>query len=551
LKTASNFFDVASLNVTVAGGTAVDQALLANTCNFSTLVTPFVCNATSGHTAALQRAYDKITVACMQAGISTSEAPPTPPQQVAEGKFTTQTEQHMNQKAADFKLKNRLILVSLDKDNQVVLPALNPALDACYKEKNAVAACQVMTDAYHDYNMSAIEPVLGMRQGSYDFTEHELYPVFVKAVLEGKYHSDNLRYHPEYIKKSLNIFNFLKPNKTSYEYTQIVQDGQKTMAMVAISPGRNDIAVNSTDLYCGGSHVHVEDVLTALANIEGFLAFLLDPDTLSNDVTPVVITFLRHCYERLAKLSHKRMVTSITSGPQPNLYFGVNHLLDIQQGLAQIFKFAHNPSVKILAGNGGDISAAFDKMQVELAAVVNNMDVTFSTGNFTNYLGAPPIIAYLAKVSGGKKHPNDNGKGGGGGAGGGGDSPNKQGKEKKIKPNSPNSVVGGGGNPNGNADQLAKFGMIKHVRDEKTPPVIPVHIQAVNTNKNNTLTKICRNFITVGLKCKHESCSFAHLTTRNFHKHIPDVQHQKDFCEFVNQSTDFTWSKNELKPKSQ
>jgi hypothetical protein len=76
LKTASNFFDVASLNVTVAGGTAVDQALLANTCNFSTLVTPFVCNATSGHTAALQRAYDKITVACMQAGISTSETPP-------------------------------------------------------------------------------------------------------------------------------------------------------------------------------------------------------------------------------------------------------------------------------------------------------------------------------------------------------------------------------------------------------------------------------------------------------------------------------------------
>jgi hypothetical protein len=69
--------------------------------------------------------------------------------------------------------------------------------------------------------------------------------------------------------------------------------------------------------------------------------------------------------------------------------------------------------------------------------------------------------------------------------------------------------------------------------------------------KGGQLTRLCRDHIQDGKTCPHRDCEYAHVGKANFHDRIPDVAHQKLFCDFVTNSDKFTWAMGELTPQTQ
>ena len=91
-------------------------------------------------------------------------------------------------------------------------------------------------------------------------------------------------------------------------------------------------------------------------------------------------------------------------------------------------------------------------------------------------------------------------------------------------------------------------GIIKNVDGSTKVPIIPTSILAMNKAKGNAMCKVCRQFATEGLTCNNVVCPYAHVMYRTFQSNITNVDHQKEFCDFVNNNPDITWAGEELKP---
>jgi len=545
LHDASQFFNHADLNLNVANGP--DATALSATCNFNELSTQLPSTATSGYTEVEARIHEAILMTCMKAGVTTSDPdPPTPPRTPTNG-FTTQTEQHQNQKNAEKIMKLRLSLVGLDDNGNVVIPELSDRVTGAYKERNMAAATELLRGQFRDWNLTAAPKLLKEYGTAYDFSHDEMYPFFVKAVLDGMFYTDNLRLRPKDVFEEITIFNFLKPKTSTVEYEEVVKEGQKALNMVAMTPDNKNVQITSKGLYAGGHCKTLQHALSAIAGMHGWFLFLLEDGT---TMVPRVCNLLRELHDKLSHMGHRRTVESLTEGPNGNPYFITNFLLDAQQALSQHFMFCHNPYVRSIMKSNGDMQPLFDEYTNNVDTVLQNMDVMFTTGKFDGYKECPVLYAILF----GKPDANKNVKGGTNGQSpgkgnrnNGEQSPAK--KQKKSKNNSsPAPGTGNRGSPNGAPTGPPAKGIIKNVDGSTKVPIIPTSILAMNKAQGNAMRKVCRQFATEGLTCRNVVCPYAHVTYRTFQSNITNVDHQKEFCDFVNNNPDITWAGEELKP---
>ena len=552
LHHGTDLFDITA--VTWVDANAPGTNNLSASCNFAPYMHQVPINVANVHETTVKRVQATIMMACMNGGLMESDRPPeTTPGTVI--KTTTMTESLATERNKGFQTIWSLMLARKDGDGNVVPAELSRTLLLAYKEKNAALSCQSMTSAFRDFIITNLQALLGHRASSFTMKHDELYPWLVKNVLEAKMYADNLRLNPDYVKKDITIFCFLKSILASTEYETIIKGGQTMVEAVSMAPGSTNIPTGSSTLYINGSCHKIEDALAGLTNLEAFFLLLVkDP---KNNV-PYIVELLRECYDIIGNMQARRSFESMTDGPNGNPFFVGNFLLDVHMTISQVMMFAYNPEVRELADANGDITPAFEKAMTNAQAVLESIRYGFTTGKLHEMNDRPRLFDYLDNApnrnpstpppkSGGNNGGNNNQSPGDGKHNN--SSPAK--KQKKDNNRSPTSVASpnSGGSPP-TAPGSTTRGLIKGVNGETKLPTLPTSILGMNPAKGNAMCKLCRLYITEGHSCGKTDCPYTHVNSSTFHKRITDAEHQKVFCDFVNASTNYDWVGREMKPRS-
>ena len=504
---------------------------LAATCDFTPFMVQHAVAPGTGSEVVQERIKQTIIAAIGLAGIEeVSNNGPAPIQQIVQ--TTTQTESQQNARNQKNQLQWRLALCGMNDHGTVVVPELSQAFQDAYAEKSPTHASTHLQRALQDYITSVCPSLLGQRGSTCSIDPDEIYPLFTRLVLGCDVATANFRTHPNHVTKEVSIFCFLKSIPKSVEYAEVVTGGQSAMHAVAMAPLNNTIPTSSNVLYIQGQCTKLDHALHAIANFEAFIKFVMaDPATHKSYLGE----YLAIVYDFLGSMVNRRKVEPITDGPDGNKYFITNFLLDVHVGIARIFEFAYNPDVRKTVSEGGNLVAEFDKMKSDVEIVISNMRYNIASGKFTEWESMPRVYGLLVPKSNGTKNPNNNNnnnntKGGGG--------VEKTPPTKKPKKDTTDN--GSGAKKTENAHTI--HGVIKRKAGVTSMPEIPLSILGMNIFKANALTRLCRANVLEGVVCKNEKCPYAHFSAKNFHARVADVQHQKEFCDWVNNSDKFEWT---------
>jgi len=542
LHHASGYFDPADINH-AAGVHAADN--LADTCDFAASMVQHPGVPVAACEQVEERIKNVIFSAINMAGVGTTTTAPGPalPQQVVQ--TTTQTESNQNSRNLKFQTSWRLALTGTDNNDSVVVPDLSQAFLDAYIEKSPTHASTHIQRALNDFMNSAAPALLRERGSSCSISTEEIYPYLTRQLLACEVYAGNVRTFPEKVLKEITTFCFLKSNPRCQAYEAVVKNGQTTMNAVAMSPLSTTIPATATNLYVEGKCTKLEHALNALANFEAILKFLMaNPDTHES----YLCSFLARAYDLIGNMTTRRTIEPITDGPQGNKYFVTNFLVDVNQAVSRIFEYAYDARVSKALANGEDLKPEYNKMVADVESIFNGMRYILTTGRFTEWEAFPRVYSYLKPEA----HKNDNGSGkkpnaNGGGADKEAGTPLTKKPKNQPKTGSPNSVADGNVGRQNNAN--TSHGVIKHKEGATGLPDIPTAIVGMNVSKGNALTKLCRANAVEGVVCKNKPCPYAHFTAKNFHARIPDVQHQKLFCDYVINSDKFDWTKSALAPR--
>jgi len=551
LHHGTDLFDIATVTWVDANVPGTNN--LSVTCNFAPFMHQVPIDVANVHETTVKRVQSTIMMACMNGGVMVSDTPPeTTPQTVI--KTTTMTESLASERNQGFQTIWSLMLARTDSNGKAIPAELSDTLLKAYKEKNAALSCQSMTSSFRDFIITNLQELLGHRGSSFTMKHDELYPWLVKSILEAKMYADNLRLNPEYVKKDITIFCFLKSILASTEYETIIKGGQTMVEAVSMAPGSNNIPTGSSTLYVNGSCTKIEDALAGLTNLEAFFLLLVkDP----KNKVPYIVELIRQCYDLIGNMQSRRSFESMTDGPNGNPFFVGNFLLDVHMTLSQIMMFAFNPEVRELASANGDITPPFEKAMKNAQAVLESVRYAFQTGKLHEMNERPRLFDFLADAptrhqstpppKGGDSNGGSNNQSPGSGKYNN-SSPAK--KQKKDNNRSPTSVAtnNNGGSPP-TAPGSTTRGLIKMVNGETKLPTLPTSILGMNPAKGNAMCKLCRLYITEGHSCGKTDCPYTHINSSTFHKRITDLEHQKAFCAFVKDAANYDWVGRELKPR--
>ena len=538
LHHSSNFFDHTTLQHAVAPA----AQNLADTCNFSTYLVQHPSVPGNGSEVVSERIKQTIATAINIAGIG--EQARTVATQPAQSviQTTTQTESQQNARNTKNMLQWQLTLVGKDNAGAVVLPTLSQPLKDAYMEKSPTHAATHFTRALGDYLQGTCADLLGTRGGTCSLNPEEIYPYMARVILEAETCTSNLRINPQHVTKELSLFCFSKSNPKNHEYTEVVTGGQKAMSAVAMAPHNNTIPLSASTLYVQGECTRLDHALHVLSNFEAFLKFLLEDPRTHNSY---VCEYLATVYDLIGSMTNRRNIEPITDGQHGNKFFVANFLLDVHMGIARICQFSCDATVRRLAIDNQDLGPEFDKMKKDVDSVLQNMKYNFTAGKFNEWEAYPRVLGFikpdLAKNpgnGGGGKHPIGNGNG---------QPETPTGKKPKGKKGDTPQSAGSKNSNSGNVNTI--HGVIKPKDGITKLPEIPLTIKGQNVSKGNALTTLCRVNVVEGKVCKNEKCPYAHFAAKNFHTRVPDLEHQKQFCDFVNNSAEFEWTGRALTPR--
>jgi len=523
---------------------------LADRCDFHHAAVQLPNDGTGGYDAVTTRVQDAIVLAAQKGGIQVSDRHPSTPDRVIN--TTTQTEQRTNDKNEQRMRKLRLLLVGKDDAGNAVIPELAPYVIEAYSETTPVKSAVVLRAAFRDYRLGHVKKILGSRGGNFTLTPEQWYPLFTKTVLDVSWFAENLAYAPDMILKEITIFAMLKANVNTSTFNEIIVYGQKLMNDVEMAPSSNNHVSGSANLYTRGQCTKVADGLSALANTEGLLSFLLAKP---HKHTPCLNNFLKGAYERLDNMETKATLEGMCDGPSPNKFFIPNYLKDVSAGVAHVANFAHSYDARMAMESNKPIDEFLAPTIRNINTCDANMNLMMATGKFGDMMAMPSIYTHISSVPAVHERTDNNSNNNGGRANGNNRTPGSPedlrtpNAKKQKKQNSPTSVAGGS-NPSTRPPNSTR-GIIKNVDGHSGLPRIPPGIKAKMPNRENALGNLCNKHIMDGVSCAQTNCRYAHVNNHNFHNRIPDVEHQKLFCDYVNNAAGFTWAHGVLEPKSQ
>ena len=535
LHHASAFFDVANLQL---NGAPFPQAGdLCNTCNFHAPINSLHNDGSNEYDSIVAHVQTVITVAAMNGGINHSDrGPPSTPDTVI--KTMSTTEQQRLKTSLRTQMFYKLFFVGY-KNGNLCIPELSNAYTDFLGETNPVSACKIFGDSLQDFINHESERVLGTHHTNTTLTGDDFYPYLIRCLLDGNFSKRILAYAPTTIQKEITIFSVLSPNKATQAYKEVINEGHKALELMNMGTHKSQLTTPVSSLYTGGKIGTRIDAKSAIANALLLFSFMLK-EPLEHEA--IICSQLKLWSDRLDVNMFKHMIEQITEGPNPNKYFITHYLNDVQKSWHTIADFAASAH-----GKSGyeqqDLLPELLKITIEnLAMLQSKKDSDFSNANLSDYNQMPTFWQYLAQPAAGKpavaqqqqQSKNDT------------DSPDRK-KQKKDKNQSPTSVTGGtgagtSGTPGPKPHSI--HGLLVAAEGAGLP-TLPRAIRAKNVMKNNTLTPLCRAHLVEGTVCKNKDCNYAHVNANTFHARIPDPEHQKLFCDFVNNpDSKFSWKNN-------
>ena len=525
------------LNNTALPITGALAPLLTDRCDIRPITTMLPHDATGNHESVTTRIQDAIVLAAQKGGVSSPGKTGTP--NAPTGTTVTQTEQRTNEKSEQRMNKLRLLLVGEDDKGVLVIPELARHITEAFKETTPVKAAVVLAQAFRDYRSNVVKKILGSRGGSFSLNTDQMYPRLTKELMDCNWFTENLTYNPSALLNDLTIFAFLKANVECSTFHEIVKHGQKIMSDVEMAPSNKNISPGSPNLYTKGNCTKVADGLSALSNLEGMLSFFLADPTKH---VPLISKYLQRSYDRLDNMETKSTLEAMCDGTSPNRYFIPNFLSDINQGVSHFAAFAQSYEARTALEKKDPLLPFMETTINNVSIVETNMSSMLASGKFGDMNNMPALYKYIAKVGAPVPTPPQEGR-----YANNNDVQTPKAKKQKQQ-GTPAAAVA-----NGNNSQLpnSKKGIIKNAEGKTGMPQLPNGIKAIMPNRDNALGQPCNKHIMDGVACTIPNCRYAHVNKNNFHKRIPDKEHQKMFCDYVNNNPNFTWANGTLTPQSQ
>jgi len=537
LHHASTMFDVANLQL---NGAPFPQAGdLATTCNLNDTIVTLRDDGTNEHNAILAYVHDVVSMAAYRGGITPSDrGPPNTPDTVI--KTMTATEENKLKATQRVQHFYRIFFAGHDANGNLVLPTLSKAFTDFLQETNPINGTKIGGESFQDFNNHECTRVLGNLASDTTFTGDDFYPYLVRCLLDGTFSKRILSYNPETIQKEFTIFNVLTPNKEGRAYKEVINEGHKAMELVSMGAHKSQTTTPTSILYTGGKARTRHDAKSAIANAILLFSWMLDNPT---EHEPLVVAQLKLWSERLNVSLFKQSIDRMTEGPNSNKYLIAHILMDCQKALYLMADFACSAQGKAALTEPNTLATVLASVMGNFASFNHSKDADFSNGTLMEYQQCPPIWDYLG-VSTGKpaatqqqqQSKNDT------------ESPERK-KQKKDKNQSPTSVTNSTGTSNTPSPKAHSIHGLLVAADGAGLPTLPKAIRAKNVMQNNSLTPLCRAHLVEGTICKNKDCKYAHVNASTFHARIPDVEHQKLFCDFVNNAdSKFSWNKGALTP---